>query len=191
MPSFILLLKKILFLSALLFFSIAFAKNTFAANQPTFFSCLNPEGTVIASYSNGVHAVVGDQSIKNGSDTVYLIGNSNYMQCLCEESGQGTQTNWWKIGRLSQNEIENYEKQGWHYVADGSEWGLENSSYLAKNEYYICGQLGRGGGEVLGTGGGEILGFASTGGKNLNFYFLLGGLTTINFGLYLFQNQNS
>lgn len=92
---------------------------------------------------------------------------------------------------MSQNEISNHIKEGWIYIPDGSAWGLDNAPYLASNSFFICGALGRGGGEILGTGGGEVLGLASTGGENFMFLSLFSGLCIISLGLYLFDEKRA
>jgi hypothetical protein len=185
-------LKKVLFLAILTIVLTAILgvfTNVFAASEPSFFSCSNPLGTILVSYDSGNHGVPGDANLHQGKDTVYSGPASNATQCLCETSGQGIQTNWWKVDGITQEEINQQLKNGWNYIPDGSAWGLENSVYLAKNSYYICGPLGRGGGEVLGTGGGEVLGLASTGDHNVKFLSLFFGLSIISLGLYFFDEN--
>lgn len=141
-----------------------FTKDAFAIDIPNFPSCNNPHEYVRVYNATGNHGIVGSNSTYSGSDTVYDIGNSNHYQCYCSDSGQqGIQTNWWKISSLDQNQINQLLGLGWHYVADGSAWGLESGNYLAINSNYSCR-----GGEVLGISKsmGEVLGLAYTGGTS-------------------------
>jgi hypothetical protein len=194
-------LKKFLILIVLSVFLTAILgifTNVFAFENPSFTSCSNPEGTQITYFDSGSHGVAGDSSSHQGSDAVYIGANSDATQCLCETTGQGIQTNWWKINGMSQPEINQNLNSGWNYIADGSAWGLDNSPYLAKNVYYICGPLGiGGGGDVLAASTsssssttGEVLGLASTGDHDLKFWSLFLGLSIISFGLYLHDEKN-
>ncbi len=113
--------------------------SSFAQSQtPNFPTCANPNGTIAASYANGTHGIAGDTKTYSGEDTVYNLENGNSLQCFC--NGQtGVQTNWWNVGELSQDEIQNLENQGWVYVPDGTSWGLSDSAYMAYNIYGSCG----------------------------------------------------
>ena len=39
---------------------------------------------------------------------------------------------------MSREEIENMRDQGWIFVSDGADWGLEQTAYLARNSDYNC-----------------------------------------------------
>ncbi len=139
------MIKTKIFSFAVLFFSLfALTKSVvFAATPPSFSSCTSPSGSVIASFPDGDHGIVGDGSM-SGSDQVFTQ-SGGAQQCFCAGSS-GVQTNWWKIpSSMSLSEIDDYIKQGWHYVPDGSAWGLDQEPYLAKNSNFSCT------GEVLGT----------------------------------------
>lgn len=111
-----------------------------AQDAPQFPVCSNPQGDVKESYNSGDHAIPGENSTRQGSDTVYSIGDGNYIQCFCAEDGSGIQTNWWRIPQLDQEQIETFIKLGWHFIPDGSDWGLEDVEYLAFNSVYSCGE---------------------------------------------------
>jgi len=138
---------------------IALATNVLAAGAPGYPSCVNPVGSLKASYSSGVHGIPGDQGRFEGEDKVYTTSDIGYMQCFCDTYGRGIQTNWWKIPHLSADEIKSYEKDGWIFISNGQAWGLTNDPYLAKNIEYNCG----------GVGGGEVLSYAGTG--NITFIY--------------------
>jgi hypothetical protein len=100
-----------------------------ASDLPNFPSCSAPSGDVIASYSEGVHGIVGDYGTYTGSDTVYSQGEGNVLQCFCGESG--IQTEWWNVSELSAEDTNNYKSHG-------SLWGLDKDPYLALNSNYDC-----------------------------------------------------
>ena len=108
-----------------------------ATQTPEFTSCLTPTGSVVANYSDGTHGIVGLGS-RIGQDKVYLLESGNTMQCFCGSDGSGIQTNWMKLGEISQDQIKVYESQGWIFVPSGSAWGLSDVPYLAKNISYAC-----------------------------------------------------
>lgn len=110
----------------------------YAWMPPTFPSCLNPQGSVLASYSTGLHGVAGSTNQYQGQDNVYQLSAGNNMQCLCPDNGEGIQTNWWEVSGMSQSEIASYESQGWIYIPTGSAWGLSDAAYLAQNVTYSC-----------------------------------------------------
>lgn len=109
-----------------------------ASNVPNFPTCSNPQGTLIASYNEGIHGIPGSTSEYRGSDQVYFVNDQSVLQCFCAENGSGIQSNWWKIDGLSQQEIDNYKSSGWIYIPDGSEWGLSSGAYLVNNLSYSC-----------------------------------------------------
>lgn len=111
-----------------------------ADNLPEFPMCSNAPGQLIASYDYGIHGIPGSSNVYRGSDRVYLTSDNTVVQCFCPEEGfHGIQTNWWKIGQMSENEINNYKSQGWIYIPSGKDWGLDDAIYLAKNIDYNCG----------------------------------------------------
>jgi len=129
--------KKTLSISAIaatLYLSAAFPVS---ANQvPDFGTCLNPQWSQTQVNYSGKHGVVNVNSF-NGTDTIYE-SNGNVLQCLCTDSGAGYQTNWLNASGYSSSEIDYLKAQGWMYVADGSQWGLQQSPYMAKNISYTC-----------------------------------------------------
>ncbi len=117
-----------------------------AASTPQFFHCLNPQGPVIATYSSGIHGVAGDSTSYSGSDVVYHLSGDDYVQCLCSTSGEGIQTNWWKIADINDPDVNYFTQVGWVSIPDGSAWGLAHGQYLAYNKNYSC---------IGGAGGGS------------------------------------
>lgn len=172
-----------------------------AATTPSFPSCLNPQGTPIASYAEGVHGIPGRSETYNGADTVYKVTDETLIQCFCPEDGDGIQTNWMKASNLSEGEIESYKAAGWIYIPDGSAWGLDQGAYLAKNNNYSCrGGIGganssrkhrsskkstsspsSAGAAVLG----QVLGLASTGSLESLYNLWLVGLIALTTGVWL------
>ena len=106
---------------------------------PNFTSCLNPQGTVIADYHDGIHGIAGNQNTFTGSDKVFKDQSTGAVtQCFCPTNGQGMQTNWMKAENFSQDEIKTYESHGWVYIPVGSDWGLDPAPYLAQNNSFSC-----------------------------------------------------
>lgn len=177
------ILILILFTILGLFFG---GKQTLAVETPNFPSCSNPQGTIKVSYNEGTHGIVGDTSQYNGSDTVYQLDSGNLTQCLCTTSGQGIQTNWWKVSSLSVEEKQTLINSGWIYVPNGALWGLEETSYFVKNSNYTCSSTGTGG-AVLGASAsiGEVLGLASTGGNFIPLILAIIGILSLGSGLLL------
>lgn len=189
-------MKKILvltfFLSTLFFVGKVFAT---LPTPPNFPSCVNPQGQLIVSYNSGTHGVPGDPNPYQGNDSVYLVSPDSVMQCLCTDDGSGTQTNWWKVSSLIREEIDSLIAQGWIFIPDGSVWGLEDTTYLAKNVSFSCRSSGGGGGgggssssssSSGGTGGGsvgEVLGLAFTGNILYIYFFAVAGLVSVLLGL--------
>lgn len=125
---------------------------SFAVTVPPFSSCLNPQGTTVASYSTGTHGIVGDMSEHTGSDSVYLQDNGNLVQCFCPTNGNGIQTNWLKASAVSQNDVNVLINSGWTYIPDGSAWGLDPVAYLAQNTSFACQGTSNGGSGSTGGG---------------------------------------
>lgn len=137
-----LFISSFVLLASFLFPSVASADNNF--NMPHFGGCPNPGGNVVASYSDGYHWIVGNSTLQWGSDTVYSIGNNNYVQCFCPKdhsgnlTGMGTQTYWIYGASLNQGQQTALQAQGWILVSDGSAFGLASGPYLAKNTSFSC-----------------------------------------------------
>lgn len=167
-----------IFISFFLFLTV-FVSSVFGiVNPPDFPSCVNPQGSVVASYSTGTHGVPGVTTAYQGSDTVYKITNEILSQCLCTENSEGIQTNWWKVSSLSSNDIESLKTQGWVFIPDGSAWGLDSSAYLAKNSNYSCRGIG-------GIGGGEVLGLAATGNIKTIYLLIVLGIISLTLSYFL------
>jgi len=131
------MLKKLGFIFAQILLIFLMTSVVNAAVVPVFPSCSNPQGTLKVSYDGGTHYIVGGSGVV-GTDAVYYTSDLTLIQCFCADDGSGIQTNWWKIDALSQSEIDQLVKLGWHYVPSGLSWGLDDSSYMAKNEAYSC-----------------------------------------------------
>ena len=157
-----------------------------AVTPPDFPSCQSPEGDVKVSYSSGTHGIVGNNQTYTGSDTVYTLSDNRLSQCFCSEGGDGIQTNWWKVNSLTESEVQILKNQGWFFVPNGSLWGLDETSYMAKNSTYACrSENGSVGGTSDSSAGGSVLGLASTGTIQAIIAFLSLGILLITSGLYI------
>ncbi len=172
-----------------------------AFNVPGFPSCVNPQGTQIASYATGIHGIVGSPEDHTGADSVYQIDSETLMQCFCPENGSGIQTNWLKATSFSQDDIDQFKKMGWVFVPSGAAWGLTDDPYMALNSDFSCKSTGNGGGG--GSGGassnsesgssqggvisslGQVLGLAFTGNNYLFYSLPVLGLAFLSLGLIL------
>ena len=107
-------------------------------SPPTFPSCSLQTGNGdIAHFESGIHQIVGG-GLLDGSDDVYSQASGNALQCFCPVAGDnGIQTNWWRIGDLTSEEIEEFVSQGW-ILDNGLQWNLQDSNYLAKNSEFSC-----------------------------------------------------
>lgn len=114
------------------------SRQALAIDVPNFPTCSNPQGTIKISYPDGTHGIVGDSNQYTGKDTVYQLDNGNLSQCFCSASGQGIQTNWWKISSLDSEQIQILKNDGWFYIPNGALWGLEEIPYMAINSNYSC-----------------------------------------------------
>ena len=164
-------------LLALFLLTFVFAGAAGAQTPPEFPACSNPQGTLNKNYTSGIHGVVGDPNTYSGADGVYGVDAVRTLQCFCSDAGGGIQTNWWRVGSLTQDEIDTLVKLGWNYVPDGSVWGLNPEAYMAKNSPYACGgsSSSETPGAVLAAStstSGSVLGLASTG-EALTFYGLI------------------
>ncbi len=130
-----------LLLASLLVPSYSFA--TFSSdndNVTKFPNCPDPGGTQVAGYDEGWHWIVGETQLKWGSDYVYHLGDTRYVQCYCEIEGNnnGIQTNWLPASLVSSNKQAKLISQGWILVQNGADFGLPNASYLAQNSRFSC-----------------------------------------------------
>ena len=125
-------------LSILLLLIALSPRPVMAAPNTEFSACINPQGQLIADYSNGTHGIVNNTGSYSGSDKVYKLSNGNVMQCFCPPDNQGIQTNWLKNTGFTEAEVAVLKNQGWTSVPDGSVWGLEPVQYLAMNSSYSC-----------------------------------------------------
>lgn len=178
---------------------------TLAITPPSFPSCTNPEGQIIAQYSTGTHGVPGSLAEYRGSDAVYRVSDDKLIQCLCTENGDGTQTNWWKISSISESDVNVLKSLGWIFIPSGSVWGLTDDSYMAFNSTFSCKTTatttssGGGGGESESGGGqggpsispGEVLGLATTGGIAPLYGLLVIGSTSLLLGLLLRRRKKN
>src|SRR6476469_7676231 len=89
---------------SLMLFSVAGALSTAQAviSIPSFPVCSNPTGSLLAQYNSGVHGIVGNTNQFSGSDSVFSLSDGNALQCFCGDNGAGIQTNWLKIGSVSE-----------------------------------------------------------------------------------------
>jgi len=158
-----------------------------AVTIPTFPSCPDPGGTLKSQYSDGTHGIAGRTTEYTGSDSVHTLTDSTHIQCFCADTGEGIQTDWWKVSSLSEDEIKILKNEGWVYIPNGALWGYENEPYMAKNSEYACQ-----GGPRIGSveaGFGEVLGLASTG--NIVLIYAVGtvGLIAIILSLLTARNR--
>lgn len=168
-----------------------------AVTTPSFPSCLNPQGSLKASYANGVHGIAGSSNTYTGQDTVYQINDSQVLQCFCDNTGAGIQTNWLKVSQLSDNDIQILENDGWILIPNGALWGLDPVAYLAKNVPFSCQGSNSGGGSSNGTSAtnnpinaatqGVLAAatFAGTGNTAVTISFLSIGITSLALAIYL------
>lgn len=167
----------------------AFVGNAYAVTAPTFPVCANLAGQVRASYDSGTHGVAGNTSTFTGKDTVYTLTDNTLAQCLCTNSGEGIQTNWWKVSSLTEDEKNILISQGWILIPDGSAWGLETGPYFAKNSSYACTSSnavgGASTGSVLGASTKAVLGLATTGNIVFILTVILTGFALLGSGISL------
>lgn len=189
------ILQSVLIFSALI---ISLSAPALAVQEtPVFPVCSNPQGELKVEYTSGIHGIPGDENAYSGSDKVYIVSENLVTQCLCPESGNGIQTNWWKVGEISEEEIEYYKNTGWIYVPDGSVWGLDEGPYFAHNFAYTCKDGGTGGpsdnggrsssGDIHteGISTSNVLGLAGTGGSITLFTTGILGLLLMASGVIL------
>jgi hypothetical protein len=190
--------KTILVLFLFTFLQLSVVSPVFAISTPSFPSCANPQGVVRASYSEGVHGIVGSSATYTGSDAVYTLSDDTVTQCFCSVNGAGIQTNWWKASALSEEQLKILESLGWIYVPNGNLWGLAEDPYITKNSNFNClpgasstptihntvsEDNGTGGGDVLGETTGSVLGLAATGDSLLVYSSFLLGIVFLYIGI--------
>ncbi len=184
-------MRSILFL-LLLILQLIVVTPVRATSEPQFPSCVVPRGNIKAHYDTGSHGIIGQPQLFVGSDSVYEVSENTLIQCFCPAEGsEGIQTNWWKIGQVTEDEVNRLKNIGYYYVPTGKVWGLEDTSYVAKNINYVCktvsgvsSESGTGGqitAEAASTIAGDVL--AATGSSKV--IFTLSGLILITFVLGL------
>ncbi|MEK9200756.1 MAG: fibronectin type III domain-containing protein [Patescibacteria group bacterium] len=118
---------------------------------PSFPGCPNPGGQLKATYETGNHGIPGVGEFP-GRDSVYTLSDTILVQCFCSPAGAGTQTNWWKVSSLTDDQVASLRAEGWIFIPTGADWGLEDLPYLAKNISFNCNSSSNGGGT---SGGGS------------------------------------
>ena len=108
-------------------------------SPPDFPACSEQDGPGDrAHYETGFHQIPGS-GLLEGSDDVYTLENSNFLQCYCPTEGDdGIQTNWWRVGGLTQEEIDKFVQEGWIFENSGLVWNLLDERYLARNSESSC-----------------------------------------------------
>src|SRR5579871_687717 len=141
-------MKKLLLLGILILgYLFSICTPSFAQTTAVFPTCSNQlSSPLIANFSDGVHGIPGDTTTHSGRDQVYLLDNNNALQCFCDTSGNGTQSNWQNASGFTDADIKILENEGWIYIPDGSVWGLSSQPYLVLNSSYACLSGGTGGG---------------------------------------------
>jgi len=179
---------KVLLTLAILLAALAVAvPKTQAVTIPTFSNCPNPGGTLKSQYTDGNHGIAGRTAEYTGSDSVYNLTDSTHIQCFCSDSGEGIQTNWWKVSSLSEEDIKILKNEGWIYIPNGALWGYVNEPYMAKNIEYASCQVGPRIGSVEAAYA-EVLGLASTG--NIVLIYAVGAVGLISIILSLLIGRN-
>ncbi len=132
-------MKKLSIALLTLLFLHSFVSPTFALSEPPTFTCEAPVGNTIADFNEGTHGIAGESATFVGSDIVYSVDSDHVLQCFCPtDSNSGIQSNWAKLNDTSEETINYYQKLGWSYVPNGTAWGLDDSAYIVKNEYFGC-----------------------------------------------------
>ena len=192
------ILSQIIIIPLIIFVYVALfgAETLYALEVPSFPVCSNPQGEVKVRYETGIHGIPGDPNAYSGSDAVYIVDADRTQQCFCSDAGNGIQTNWWRVGSLTQDEIDMLKNLGWHFVPDGSVWGLNPEAYMAFNSTYGCGggsfssstSSNNSSGIVLAAAAstqGSVLGLAATGTLPLMASLMSFGLSSLSLGLVL------
>ncbi len=117
---------------------------SFAMNTLHRAECFNPGGQEIISFQDGWHAIVGSAQNMWGKDSVFDMGNNNFVQCFCplprndERRTEGIQTDWLSAGNMSDAEIQQLLNSGWQLRHDGTSFGLPQNDFLVKNFSFSC-----------------------------------------------------
>jgi|SRR3989338_2767709 len=171
------------------------AQSAYAVTVPQYPSCVAPSGLVKVSYPNGTHGIVGSSLDYTGSDTVYQINSDQVTQCFCPNDGNGgIQTNWLNTTGLSQEDIDVLKHDGWILIPNGTLWGLDEGSYLAKNIDFTCkGGTGSSNGQTQSASGsvlaGAIQALAGTGNTVIMITIFLIGLLLLSAAVALRKFQ--
>ena len=149
-------------------------------------TCITPTGEKIATYSDGIHGIVGDFRTFTGEDEVFALGNGDALQCFCATDGSGVETIWWSS--FPEDRIDELTTSGWIFVPNGSLWGLEPKPYLTKNTNYACSTSIGGTATELRVNGdsGQVLGentLAATGGKGILLALIFFSSSLLIFGI--------
>lgn len=196
--------QKLTMLIVSLISALVFVPSASAVTVPQFPSCLNPQGSVIASYNSGVHGIVGSSGTFTGADKVYAVDAIRIVQCFCPDNGPAIQTNWLKASDMTDTDVEILKNSGWYFVPNGAAWGLDNAPYLAKNSNYTCKSTANGTSSSTGGGssssssssssstggasndlGSKVLGLAFTGSSEYIYKLWLYGLVALLLGVWI------
>ena len=117
--------------------------------EMNFGTCPNPGGTLKVKYDSGTHWILGESTLRVGSDAVYDVGRGNYVQCFCPTNGtaeknnvmNAVQTNWLRAADISKEHQGYLLANGWKYVASGKDFDLADEPYLGFNVPYSCGTI--------------------------------------------------
>ena len=168
--------------------ALAFMVNpVYAVTVPSFPACTAPQGEVKVRYSDGTHGIVGSTANYTGADTVYTVSGDTLVQCFCPKDGStGIQSNWWRASQLSESDIQTLKNDGWNYIPNGANWGLEDAPYVVKNNEFAC-RGGTGGGQVQSAvAENVVLGLANTGNTMMLIGTGVAGLGLLLLGLYVY-----
>jgi hypothetical protein len=106
---------------------------------PSFPPCPDINAEVKADYSYGLHWIVGNPVLQEGSDKVFSLGSNNYAQCYCPVTDTaGIQTNWLAAGGFTQSQIDTLVSMGWIFVQNGADFDLASQPYVAQNSPFTC-----------------------------------------------------
>jgi hypothetical protein len=133
--------KILVFILSLILLFLPFAvRAEETSTAPSFPSCPQAGGTVIASYDSGTHWIAGEDSLREGSDKVYQLEDGNVVQCFCptDQTNLGIKTDWLDAKDMTAEEKQSYVDQGWILINNGADFGLEAHCYLAKNTSFSC-----------------------------------------------------
>lgn len=165
----------------------------YGVDIPNFPQCSNPSGTIKSKYDSGTHGIVGIEGTYVGGDVVYQVNENAVVQCFCADSGNGIQTNWWKVPGITEETIKELKALGWIFVPSGSVWSLTNDPYMALNSQYTCKSSsggGSGGSNTSSSSSSNVLALASTGSTLKVAFFALLGASALLSGVILRRMKN-